>query len=279
MIIPYHHIDAFTSKIFSGNPAGVCMLDKWPEDLILQAIAAENCLSETAFLVNVGAYYELRWFSPRMEIDLCGHATLASAHAIFEHNGLDAKRVSFKTKSGVLTVERQSDLLVMDFPARPPQPCHPSANLSGVFGITPVETFEARDLMLVYENEDQIRNLKPDFAKLDAPNYFAVIVTAPGAGSDFVSRFFAPAAGVDEDPVTGSSHCTLIPYWSKRLGKTELYARQLSERGGELFCTDKGDRVAIGGRAVTYFSGMITTSPAQPSNEQVDRDVRQEKEW
>lgn len=257
MDIRFYHIDAFTGRVFSGNPAGVCFLNAWVEDSVLQSIAAENNLSETAFLVRSDNHYELRWFTPRVEIDLCGHATLASAFAVFEHVDPDAKRVDFQTKSGRLSVERQGDLLVMDFPARPPVPCQPPDRIGEILGIPPSRTLRARDLMVVYEEEEQIRRLKPDMARIAALDCFAVIATAPGENSDFVSRFFAPGAGIPEDPVTGSAHCTLVPYWSERLGKKELHALQLSERGGELFCEDKGKRIAIGGRAVTYLSGTI----------------------
>ena len=257
MDIRYYHINAFTDRVFAGNPAGVCFLEAWIDDKILQSIAAENNLSETAFLVHAGNHYELRWFSPGMEIDLCGHATLASAFAVFEYVDPESSQVEFQTKSGRLSVRRQGELLMMDFPARPPQPCKAPENIDEILGIPPEETRSARDLLAVYEDEDQIRRLKPDMAGVAALDYFAVIVTAPGENCDFVSRFFAPGAGIPEDPVTGSSHCTLIPYWSERLGKKELHALQLSERGGELFCEDRGERVAIGGRAVTYMAGTI----------------------
>lgn len=263
MNFPFFHIDAFTSSIFAGNPAGVCFLETWPPDTALQSMAAENCLSETAFLVPSASgnsnHYDLRWFSPVMEIDLCGHATLAGAHAVFQYIEPDAEQVDFDTKSGALTVVRREDLLIMNFPSRPAEPCEPPAGLAAILGAGPSDTLcSARDLMAVFESEEQIRALEPDFTRIAALDYFAVIVTAPGAGSDFVSRFFAPRAGIAEDPVTGSAHCTLVPYWAARLGKKELYARQLSERGGELFCADMAERVAIGGRAATYLSGTIT---------------------
>jgi len=257
MDIRFYHIDAFADRVFAGNPAGVCFLDAWIEDPILQSIAAENNLPETAFLVQAGNHYELRWFTPKVEIDLCGHGTLASAFAVFEYVNPKARQVDFQTKSGILAVERQGDLLMMDFPTRRPEPCQPPAHLAEIMGISPSQTLRSRDLVVVYENEHDVRRLKPDLAKVAALDYFGVIVTAPGKKSDFVSRFFAPGAGIPEDPVTGSAHCTLIPYWSERLGKKELHAFQLSERGGELFCIDKGKRVSIGGRAVAYQSGTI----------------------
>ncbi|NJD77502.1 MAG: PhzF family phenazine biosynthesis protein [Candidatus Methanoperedens sp.] len=257
MDIRFYHIDAFTNRVFAGNPAGVCFLEKWVNDATLQSIAAENHLPETAFLVKKGNLYELRWFTPRVEVDLCGHATLASAFAVFEYVNPRAERVDFETKSGRLSVMRQGELLMMDFPARPPVPCQPPDHIDKILGIPHIETLRARDLLVVLENEEQVRRLKPDMAGVASLDCFAVIVTAPGENCDFVSRFFAPRAGIPEDPVTGSSHCTLIPYWSERLRKKELHAFQLSERGGELFCEDKGERVAIGGRSVTYLSGTI----------------------
>ncbi len=258
MDIPFYQIDAFTSRVFGGNPAGVCFLDSWLDEKMLQSIAAENNLSETAFLVKTADRYELRWFTPAVEIDLCGHATLASGFAVFEYRDQAARKVDFETKSGVLSVERRSELLVMDFPSRMPEPCSAPDDIARIMGIAPSHTLRSRDLMLVYENEEQVRKLKPDMSRVAGLDCFAVIVTAPGIKCDFVSRFFAPAAGIPEDPVTGSSHCTLIPYWAERAGRKKLHALQLSERGGELFCEDKGSRVAIGGRAVTYLSGIIT---------------------
>jgi PhzF family phenazine biosynthesis protein len=257
MDIQFYQIDAFADRVFAGNPAGVCFLNRWLKDSILQSIAAENNVSETAFLVPAGSGYELRWFTPKVEVDLCGHATLASAFAVFEYVKPKADRVDFQTQSGSLSVERREDLLVMNFPARRPEPCTPPDQLAEILGIPPLQTFQARDLLVVYENEEQIRGIQPDLERVAALDIFAIIVTAPGKNSDFVSRFFAPKVGVPEDPVTGSAHCTLIPYWSERLGKKELHAFQLSERGGELFCIDQGDRVSIGGKAVTYLSGTI----------------------
>ena len=257
MDIQFYQIDAFTDRVFSGNPAGVCFLDRWLEDDILQSIAAENNLSETAFLVSIGNVYDLRWFTPKLEVDLCGHGTLASAFAVFEYVSPGVKRVDFQTKSGPLSVERQGDILTMDFPSRPPEPCPPPDHLAEILGIPPLKTLRARDLLLVYEEEEQVLRLQPDFQRMAVLDAFAVIVTAPGKNSDFVSRFFAPKVGIPEDPVTGSAHCSLIPYWSERLGKKKLHAFQLSARGGELFCLDRGDRVSIGGKAVAFLSGII----------------------
>jgi PhzF family phenazine biosynthesis protein len=257
MDIPFYQIDAFTDRVFAGNPAGVCFLEQWLEDSILQSIAVENNVSETAFLVPAGNPYELRWFTPKVEVDLCGHATLASAFAVFEYVNPRIRRVDFQTQSGLLSVTRRGDLLIMDFPARRPAPCAPPHRLNEILGIPPVRTYQSRDLMAVYEHEDQVRQLQPDMENMALLDTFAVIVTAPGKKSDFVSRFFAPKVGVPEDPVTGSAHCSLIPYWSERLGKKELHAFQLSERGGELFCKNLGDRVSIGGQAKAYLTGTI----------------------
>ncbi|MGW8273097.1 MAG: PhzF family phenazine biosynthesis protein, partial [Thermodesulfovibrionales bacterium] len=200
---------------------------------------------------------ELRWFTPKVEVDLCGHATLASGHVIMNHLRPDVGRVEFVSKSGILSVEKHSDLLYLDFPSRKPSLCPPPENLQGILGAMPAEVHRARDLMVVLDDEITVRELKPDLAAIAEMECFALIVTAPGNKSDFVSRFFAPGAGIPEDPVTGSAHCTLVPYWSERLGKRQLHAFQLSRRGGELFCVDKDDRVLIGGRAVTYLSGTI----------------------
>jgi len=258
MKIPFFQIDAFASAVFAGNPAGVCLLDEWIRDEVLQSIAAENNLPETAFLVEQGHYYDLRWFTPEVEVDLCGHGTLASGHVIFESVDPRAGRVEFASKSGILTVEKRDDLLVLDFPSRKPEPCSRPEGLEAIFGASPLEVLGSRDLMVVFENEDLIRTMRPDLVAMAGLDAFGVIVTAPGEKSDFVSRFFAPGAGIPEDPVTGSAHCTLVPYWAERLGRKELHAMQLSRRGGELFCTDEGERVLIGGRAVTYLSGTIS---------------------
>ena len=260
MRLPLYQIDAFAEGPFTGNPAAVCPLDAWLPTELMQAIAAENNLSETAFFVPEGDFYRLRWFTPSVEVDLCGHATLASAFVVFRYLTPERERVIFQTeKAGTLTVGRDGDALVLDFPARPPHPCPMSDEVAAALGQPPVRLLASRDYLAVYEREDEIAALAPDFAALAALDRFAVIVTAPGsAGIDFVSRFFAPSHGVPEDPVTGSAHCTLIPYWAERLGKTRLQARQLSRRGGRLSCGLNGDRVTIAGRAVLYLEGTIT---------------------
>jgi PhzF family phenazine biosynthesis protein len=255
--IPYFHVDAFTGEPFKGNPAGVCLLDHTLDDRVLQSIAAENNLSETAFLIRLGERFGLRWFTPTTEVDLCGHATLASGHVIFEHLEPTRHRIEFDSQSGPLAVERKDDLLYLDFPSRKPVACEAPRNLAAILGAAPTEVLRSRDLMAVFEDEETVRRMDPDMdavARLDA---FGVIVTAAGRDADFVSRFFAPREGIPEDPVTGSAHCSLIPYWSERLGRKDLRAHQLSRRGGELFCADRGSRVSIGGRAVTYLKGTI----------------------
>jgi predicted PhzF superfamily epimerase YddE/YHI9 len=259
MQIPLYQIDAFAEAPFTGNPAAVCPLEDWLPEPVMQAIAAENNLSETAFFVRDGEAWSLRWFTPTTEVDLCGHATLASAYAIFRFLAPERSRAVFRTrKADELVVERSGELLTLDLPARPPAPCMPPTGLVvSLGGAAPATVLAARDYLAVYNKPGQVAELAPDLAalaKLDR----AVIVTAPGDGGvDFVSRFFAPSLGVDEDPVTGSAHCTLIPYWARRLGKDKLAARQLSHRGGSLVCEQRGERVVIAGRAVLYLTGTI----------------------
>lgn len=258
MRIPIYQVDAFTSRLFGGNPAAVCPLERWLDDRILQAIALENNLSETAFFVPIADGYHLRWFTPACEVDLCGHATLASAFVVFRYLRQELDAVRFMTISGELVVRRQDDLLAMDFPSRPPEPCDGDTVKVGLaLGRAPKELLAARDYLAVYESEAEVRTLEPDMRAV-AQLGRMVIVTAPGNEVDFVSRFFAPGHGVDEDPVTGSAHCTLVPYWSRRLGKKLLNAWQVSERGGELFCEDRGARVTLAGSAVPYLEGAIT---------------------
>lgn len=259
MRIPIYQVDAFAYAPFRGNPAAVCPLDRWLDDATLQSIAAENNLSETAFFVADGKTYELRWFTPQSEIDLCGHATLASAFVIFEFLDRHTPKVTFQTKSGTLTVRRQAGILAMDFPARPGERCDPPPPaLEAALGASPRHVFRAaRDIMAVFETEGEVRALKPRMERLLELDTLGVIVTAPGIDADFVSRFFAPKAGIPEDPVTGSAHCTLIPYWGERLGKRRMRAFQLSARGGELICDNLGERVLISGRAVLFLEGTI----------------------
>ncbi|HVU43841.1 MAG TPA: PhzF family phenazine biosynthesis protein [Xanthobacteraceae bacterium] len=260
MHLPIYQVDAFAEKLFGGNPAAICPLTEWLPDATMQAIAAENNLAETAFFVREGADYALRWFTPAVEVDLCGHATLASAHVVFSFLEPGRERVNFRTlKAGTLTVARRGDMLMMDFPARPATAVDPPPGLLAALGGSPREVLKARDHMVVYGSAAEVAALKPDFAALGRLDCWAAIATAPGEdGTDFVSRFFAPRQGIDEDPATGSSHCTLVPYWAARLGKRELQARQLSRRVGTLTCALNGDRVAIGGRTVLYLEGKIT---------------------
>lgn len=258
MQIPLYQLDAFADRPFSGNPAAVCVLEQWLPVERMQAIAEENNLSETAFFVKARGDYELRWFTPAAEVDLCGHATLASAHLILSELEPDRDSVRFHTRSGVLSVCREGEGYLMDFPANPPQPCKRSVDLSQALGLKPQLILETRDhYVAVFDREDEIRGLDPDMSAVGRLDKWALIATAPGDAVDFVSRFFAPRKRVPEDPVTGSAHCVLAPYWSARLGKTELSARQLSQRGGELRCTLEGDRVGLWGMVAPYMRGVI----------------------
>ena len=262
----YHIIDVFTDKLFGGNPAGVCLMDEWLPDMILQNIAAENNLSETAFLVKQSGYYDLRWFTPAMEIDLCGHATMASAFVLFDEHERDAKEIKFKTMSGILSVTREGGLLYLDFPATPAVECPAYPAFEQSFGIKPLATYKSIDFLVLLKSEETLQRISPVFSMLrrlkeDAGldhDRFGIIVTARGTDCDFVSRYFAPNVGVDEDPVTGRAHCTLIPFWRERLKKKVLTAKQLSKRGGVIYCEDCGPRVKIGGYAVRYLKGSIS---------------------
>jgi PhzF family phenazine biosynthesis protein len=258
MEIPYYQVDAFAERLFQGNPAGVCPLDAWLPDEIMQAIAAENNLSETAFFVPRGAEYELRWYTPTMEVDLCGHATLASAFVIFNRLGGADDLVRFHSRSGPLQVSRDGELLSLDFPARPAEPRADLGDVAGALGAPPQEVLAAASALAVFAGEAEVRGLAPDMGRLMTLECDGVIATAPGEDCDFVSRYFAPRAGIPEDPVTGSAHCTLTPYWSERLGKKRLTARQISARGGELRCEDLGARTRVSGRAVIYFEGVLS---------------------
>lgn len=264
--LPMFQVDAFTTRVFKGNPAAVVPMPEWLSDETMQAIAAENNLAETAFfrprVVKKGVpHVELRWFTPEMEMDLCGHATLASAHVLWEELGVGGEEIVFHSRSGPLPVRREQNaagtLIELDFPARPGRKVNVTNEMSEAIGRPVSEAYRARDLMLVLENRRDVYELRPDMEKLRALGGLGVIVTAPGSGHDFVSRFFAPGAGVPEDPVTGSAHCTLVPYWAARLGKPGLSAHQVSRRGGELRCQFAGERVKIAGFCVTFFEGVI----------------------
>ncbi|MGC4116932.1 MAG: PhzF family phenazine biosynthesis protein [Myxococcales bacterium] len=260
--IPLYQVDAFAEQVFHGNPAAVCPLERWLPDETLQAIAAESNVTETAFLVKDESDYHLRFFTPATEVDLCGHTALASAFVVFHRLAPDRESVTFHTQSGPLHVMRKGELFEMDLPSRPPTPSSPPPGLEEALGLVPREVLEARDLLCVLENERAVRDLRPDMTKLGALDLFAVIVTAPadpGHGVDFVSRFFAPAVGVPEDPVTGSSHATLVPYWSARLGRGsgKLVSEQVSTRGGRVEGHLEGDRVRIAGRCAPFLEGVI----------------------
>ena len=254
----YFVVDVFTDTVFGGNPAGVCLLDEWLESSLMQQIAFENNLSETAFIVEQDGYYDLRWFTPEIEIDLCGHATLGSAFVLMNYVEPNIMRVIFHTQSGILTVSRDGDEFTMDFPARKPVPCTAPFVLEKALGCKILETLGAHDLLVLVDSAQTVRDLEPDFTLLkEITEFMGIIVTARGDDCDFVSRFFVPNAGINEDPVTGSSHCSLIPYWSGILGRKEMQARQLSKRGGRIACADCGERVRIGGEAVLYMRGEI----------------------
>lgn len=257
MKIKQYQIDAFASRTFEGNPAAVCPLDHWLDDAVMQAIAEENNLSETAFFVATKRGFHLRWFTPIAEVKLCGHATLAAAHVLF--NILDYRQpaITFETLSGDLIVKRNNAWLAMDFPAQPATPCPaPDALIAGL-GKRPLEVLSADDYVAVFNSEDEVLALAPDFSQLQQLDLRGVTATAPGRQVDFVSRFFAPKYGINEDPVTGSAHCILAPYWAGRLGKQTLTARQVSKRGGNVQCALQGDRVVLSGTAVTFMTAEL----------------------
>lgn len=252
-----YQVDAFTDHVFGGNPAAVCPLEYWLPDEKMQKIAMENNLSETAFFTREGERFHIRWFTPELEIDLCGHATLASAHVIFNHLAFERSKIEFIYGGGTLYVEKDGALLKMNFPAIISEKTVLSDQISHIMGKQPQEVYKSRDLMLIYDNEQEILDIYPDFSAMVDLNALGVIVTARGNNVDFVSRFFAPAAGINEDPVTGSAHCMLIPFWAERLKKNKLSALQLSQRVGTLFCESRGNRVVIAGYTVTFMEGEI----------------------
>ena len=257
MKIKQYQVDAFATRVFEGNPAAVCPLDKWLDDDLLQAIAEENNLSETAFFVPNAKGFDLRWFTPVKEVDLCGHATLAAAHVIFEILGYSESAITFATRCGDLVVTKQGSVLQMDFPACPPAPCEIPETLVQGLGVRPLELLAADDYIAVFDNEATIRAITPNHALLGQLDLRGVIVTAPGNDVDFVSRFFAPRFGIPEDPVTGSAHCELAPYWASKLGKNTLSAKQVSRRGGFLTCELLGRRVLLSGGAVMFMEAEI----------------------
>lgn len=261
MELTLYQVDSFTDILFCGNPAAVCLLQMWLPEKVLLQIAAENFLPETAFIIpsQEGGRYSIRWFTPEIEMDLCGHATLAAAHVVFQHLDYPANKVTFSSASGDLTVTREGSLLTLDFPTRMPLTIELPEVIKRGMGLMPLEVLKARDYVLVYESEEMVRALQPDKTVLDQINLDpgGIIATAKGDNVDFVTRFFTPQASIFEDPVTGSAHCSLIPYWSNKLNKKQLTALQVSSRSGKLFCTDKGDRVLIGGTCVTYMQATI----------------------
>ena len=260
MNLEIFQVDAFTNRAFAGNPAAVCPLTEWLPDETMQNIAAENNLAETAFFVKNGDVYDIRWFTPTVEMPLCGHATLASAYVIFNELKSETEQIKFNSKSGELGVTKDGDRFVLDFPAYPVKEIEPVAELSLALGIVPLQTWETQGkmVMALVERESKVISLAPDMHRLAQLPYDEVIITAKGdSGTDFVSRMFAPKIGIPEDPVTGAIHCSLIPYWAKELGKEKLFAKQVSKRGGELYCELAGDRVKIGGHAALYLKGEI----------------------
>jgi PhzF family phenazine biosynthesis protein len=258
MKLKLYQIDAFAEKVFSGNPAAVVPLQNWLSDETMQNIACENNLSETAFFIPNENGFHIRWFTPATEVNLCGHATLASAHVLFHHLNYPKKEILFQSKSGILKVKKEGELIELDFPTSEVNEVELSPNIEKAFGIKPQKCFKGReDLMFVFRNQNEIQNLKPDFSFIKTLEMRGIIATASSDEFDFVSRFFAPREGIDEDPVTGSAHTMLIPYWAKKLGKNKLVAKQISKRGGVLYCKYSDDRVQIGGRAQTYLTGEI----------------------
>ena len=260
MKLPIFQVDAFTNKVFDGNPAAVCPLDRWLPDHIMQKIAIENCVAETAFFIPTDDGFEIRWFTPNIEMDLCGHATLATAHVIARHLNYSLPTIKFRSKSGDLMVSVENRLLTLNFPSRKPEPSDVPQIILDAFPVEPVAVLKSRDYVLVFETEEIIQQMKPNQSILNQINLDpgGVVVTAQGNEVDFVSRYFTPQASIFEDPVTGSAHCSLIPYWSEKLGKKSMLALQLSARGGMLICKDLGERVLISGEAITYLEGLIT---------------------
>jgi PhzF family phenazine biosynthesis protein len=257
MELALYHIDAFANEPFEGNPAAICPLNAWLPDELMQAIAAENNLSETAFFVPTDQGYHIRWFTPLHEVKLCGHATLASAYVIFNILGYEEQQIAFESRSGILTVTKIDDWLELDFPTKVPTVCSTPEQILNAFSATPTECLKADDYIVVFDNEADVAEAIPDIALLAQLDLRGVAITAKSLHYDFVTRFFAPKHGLAEDPVTGSIFTELIPYWSEKLNKTELTAKQISARGGEVGCVYAGDRVKISGRAVQYLVGTI----------------------
>jgi PhzF family phenazine biosynthesis protein len=257
MKLPLYQIDAFANQPFEGNPAAICPLTTWLPDEVMQAIAMENNLSETAFFVPEGNGFRIRWFTPLCEVDLCGHATLASAYLLFNRLSCNKDVIRFESRSGVLNVSQKGDRIELDFPAQTPRACDTPEAILTAFSKTPLECVKAEDYIVIFDNEEHVKNVNPDLRALSTLDLRGVCISARSSQYDIVSRFFAPKYGIDEDPVTGSSYTQLAPYWSKQLGKTTITARQVSRRGGNVMCEMRGDRVAISGNAVIYLEGSI----------------------
>ena len=260
MKLPLYQVDAFAKNAFEGNPAAICPLTEWLPDDMLLSIAEENNLSETAFFIEIKDGFHIRWFTPTTEIDLCGHATLAAAFVLFNFHNYKENKILFDSRSGILAVSKTETLLVMDFPAQPPTLCETPDVLEQALGIKPIECFKSEDYIAVLNKEEDVLNATPNLSLLKELDLRGLIITARSNSYDFVSRFFAPKCGIDEDPVTGSAHTQLIPYWAKELNKNKLHAKQLSNRGGELFCENFDNRVSIAGHAVKYLQGEIEIS-------------------
>jgi PhzF family phenazine biosynthesis protein len=257
MKLPLYQVDAFAKKAFEGNPAAICPLQKWLPDEVLLSIAEENNLSETAFFISTDKDFHIRWFTPTIEVDLCGHATLAAAFIIFNELNYKQDQIIFESKSGSLTVTRNNTLLVMDFPAQTPVICELPGEIEQAFSVKAIEVLKSEDYIIVVDNENDVLTAKPNLSLLNTIDLRGVIITARSNYYDFVSRFFAPKCGIDEDPVTGSAHTQLVPYWANQLDKNILHAKQLSSRGGELYCENLGNRVTISGYAIKYLQGEI----------------------
>lgn len=258
MRLPLYQIDAFAKTVFEGNPAAIVPLDVWLPDKTLLSIAEENSLSETAYFIETKDGFHIRWFTPTTEVELCGHATLAAAYVIFNELGCKKNSISFESKSGILKVEKYNDLLTMNFPSQPPTVCELPIEIQQAFNTTPIECLKSEDYILVFKNENEVFNARPNIELLKNTDLRGVIITSHSESYDFVSRFFAPKYGINEDPVTGSAHTQLTPYWSNKLTKNKLTAKQISSRGGELLCELVGRRVNISGSAVKYLQGEIT---------------------
>jgi PhzF family phenazine biosynthesis protein len=262
MKLKLYQIDAFTNKVFGGNPAAVCPLDSWLPDQLMQSIAIENNLSETAFFIPKEDGFHLRWFTPKTEVDLCGHATLASAYVLFNLLDYSAEKIRFQTREGDLFVERKVEELIMDFPTKTPVKCEMPDLLVKALGVEPLDLYTNEDYVALLSSEDEVKAVSPDFNTMREIDTRGIIITAPGDQVDFVSRFFAPRFGIDEDPVTGSAHCVLTPFWAERLGKNSLTAKQVSARVGDLKCVLEGERVKIIGTAVQYMQAEIEIDSA-----------------